>query len=85
MPRLSRSGLVSRRRQDAIVDTFMKRLRIKASSPDQAVGDLVGYLSWMAEPAQNQRIRIGAWVLMFLAVVFVLVWRLNAAFWKNVK
>jgi monosaccharide-transporting ATPase len=42
LPRLSRTGLVSRGRQDAIVDTFMKRLRIKASSPDQRVGDLSG-------------------------------------------
>jgi ubiquinol-cytochrome c reductase cytochrome c1 subunit len=52
---------------------------------DQAVGDLVGYLQWMAEPAQNHRVRIGAWVLLFLGVLTVLVWRLNAAFWKNVK
>jgi ubiquinol-cytochrome c reductase cytochrome c1 subunit len=52
---------------------------------DQAVGDLVGYLSWMAEPVQNQRVRIGAWVMLFLAVLFVIVWRLNAAFWKNIK
>jgi monosaccharide-transporting ATPase len=42
LPRLSRTGLVSRRRQDAVVETFMKRLRIKASSPDQRVGDLSG-------------------------------------------
>lgn len=42
LPRLSRFGIVSRRRQDRIVDTFMKRLRIKASSPDQRVGDLSG-------------------------------------------
>ena len=42
LPRLSHGGLVSRQRQDAIVDTFMKRLRIKASSPDQRVGDLSG-------------------------------------------
>ena len=52
---------------------------------DQAMGDLVGYLQWMAEPAQNSRIRVGAWVMLFLVVLFVLVWRLNAAFWKNVK
>jgi ubiquinol-cytochrome c reductase cytochrome c1 subunit len=51
---------------------------------DQAVGDLVGYLSWMAEPAQNHRVRVGAWVLIFLAVLTFIVWRLNAAFWKNV-
>jgi ubiquinol-cytochrome c reductase cytochrome c1 subunit len=52
---------------------------------DQAVGDLVGYLQWMGEPAQNHRVRVGAWVMLFLALLFVLVWRLNAAFWKDVK
>jgi len=52
---------------------------------DQAVGDLVGYLQWMAEPAQNQRVRIGAWVMLFLGVLLVMVWRLNAAFWKDVR
>lgn len=52
---------------------------------DQAVGDLVGFLQWMAEPVQKQRVRIGAWVMLFLALMFVLVWRLNAAFWKDVK
>lgn len=52
---------------------------------DEAVGDLVGYLQWMAEPAQNQRVRIGVWVLLFLGVLTIIVWRLNAAFWKDVK
>lgn len=52
---------------------------------DQAVADLVGYLQWMGEPSQNSRVRVGAWVLLFLAVFTVLVWRLNAAFWKDVK
>jgi ribose transport system ATP-binding protein len=42
LPRLSRGGLVSDDRIDAIVDTFMKRLRIKASSPQQKVRDLSG-------------------------------------------
>jgi ubiquinol-cytochrome c reductase cytochrome c1 subunit len=52
---------------------------------DNAVGDLVGYLQWMGEPAQNHRVRVGAWVMLFLGLLFVLVWRLNAAFWKDVK
>ncbi|MEU4215730.1 sugar ABC transporter ATP-binding protein [Actinoplanes sp. NPDC026623] len=42
LPRLSRFGLVSDRRIDDIVRTYMDRLRIKASSPDQRVGDLSG-------------------------------------------
>ena len=52
---------------------------------DQAVGDLVNYLQWMGEPAQNTRVRIGVWVLLFLAGFTFIAWRLNAAFWKDVK
>jgi ubiquinol-cytochrome c reductase cytochrome c1 subunit len=52
---------------------------------DQAMGDLVGYLQWMAEPGQNTRVRIGVWVLLFLGVFTFITWRLNAAFWKDVK
>ena len=52
---------------------------------DEAMGDLVGYLQWMAEPAQNTRVRIGVWVLLFLLILTFAAWRLNAAFWKNVK
>ncbi len=52
---------------------------------DVAVADLVGYLQWMGEPAQNQRVRLGVWVLLFLAVFTTIAWRLNAAYWKDVK
>lgn len=52
---------------------------------DQAMGDLVGYLQWMGEPAQNTRIRVGVWVLLFLLCLTFVAWRLNAAFWKDVK
>lgn len=52
---------------------------------DHMIGDLVGYLQWMAEPAQNTRVRIGVWVLLFLLVLTLFTWRLNAAFWKDVK
>ena len=52
---------------------------------DQAVGDLVNYLQWMGEPAQNTRIRVGVWVLLFLLGFTFIAWRLNAAFWKDVK
>ncbi len=52
---------------------------------DQAVGDLVNYLQWMGEPAQNTRVRVGVWVLLFLAGFTFIAWRLNAAYWKDVK
>jgi ubiquinol-cytochrome c reductase cytochrome c1 subunit len=52
---------------------------------DQAVGDLVNYLQWMGEPAQNTRVRVGVWVLLFLLCFTLIAWRLNASFWKDVK
>jgi len=52
---------------------------------DLAVADLVAFLQWMGEPGQNQRVRLGVWVLLFLAVFTVIAWRMNAAFWKDVK
>ncbi len=52
---------------------------------DETVGDLVNYLQWMGEPAQNTRIRVGVWVLFFLGIMTFIAWRLNAAFWKDVK
>ena len=52
---------------------------------DRAVGDLVAFMQWMAEPVQNSRVRIGVWVLLFLGVFTLVAWRLNAAYWKDVK
>ncbi len=46
---------------------------------DAAVADLVAYLDWMAEPAQNTRQQLGVWVLLFLGILLVLVWRLSAS------
>jgi ubiquinol-cytochrome c reductase cytochrome c1 subunit len=52
---------------------------------DSAIADLVGYMQWMGEPSQNTRIRIGAWVLLFLGLFILVAWRLNAAYWKDIK
>lgn len=52
---------------------------------DEAVADLVAYMQWMGEPVQGQRVRLGVGVLLFLALGIFFVWRLNAAYWKEVK
>jgi ubiquinol-cytochrome c reductase cytochrome c1 subunit len=52
---------------------------------DGAVADLVSYMTWMAEPAQETRQRLGVWVLLFLFLFLFLAWRLNASYWKDVK
>jgi ubiquinol-cytochrome c reductase cytochrome c1 subunit len=50
-----------------------------AQSYDDMVADLVAYMAYMADPTANTRMRLGVWVLLFLGVFFVFVWRLNAA------
>jgi ubiquinol-cytochrome c reductase cytochrome c1 subunit len=52
---------------------------------DSAVADLVAYLNWMSEPAQQTRKRLGVWVMLFLGVLTFFAWRLNAAYWKDIK
>jgi ubiquinol-cytochrome c reductase cytochrome c1 subunit len=52
---------------------------------DANVADLVAYLEWMAEPAQNTRKRLGTIVVLFLAAFAFLAWRLNESYWKEVK
>jgi ubiquinol-cytochrome c reductase cytochrome c1 subunit len=59
--------------------------KLSAAEYEQNVGDLVAYLQWMSEPAQNTRVRIGVWVMLFLAAFTIVAWRLNAAFWKDIK
>ncbi|MGW4568776.1 sugar ABC transporter ATP-binding protein, partial [Streptomyces sp. NPDC004561] len=56
LPRLSRAGLVSGAKQDEIVSFFMKRLRIKASSPDQRVSDLSG--------GNQQKVLLARWLCL---------------------
>jgi monosaccharide-transporting ATPase len=56
LPRLSRAGLVSEKAQDRLVETFMRRLGIKASSPEQPVGELSG--------GNQQKVLLARWLCM---------------------
>ncbi len=51
---------------------------------EQAARDLVAFLSYMGEPVQLERKRIGVWVLLFLAVLFVFAYLLKKEYWKDV-
>jgi len=56
LPRLSVAGVVSKRKQLEIVDTFMRRLRIKAASPEQRVSELSG--------GNQQKVMLARWLAM---------------------
>jgi ubiquinol-cytochrome c reductase cytochrome c1 subunit len=68
-------------------EKFTEVTRGTMSSPDfdSAVADLTAFMDFMGEPAREERHRIGVWVLLFLGLFTVITWRLNAAFWKDVK
>lgn len=51
---------------------------------DDAVGDLVAFLVWMAEPQAEFRKQLGVAVLLFLAVFFVVAYAMKRAFWKDI-
>lgn len=52
---------------------------------DRFVADLVNFLTFMAEPARNQRTQAGLWVLALLALGFFISLWLKHEYWKDVK
>ncbi len=56
LPRISRFGFISRKKQDEIVDFFVKRLGIKAASPEQKVSELSG--------GNQQKVMLARWLCL---------------------
>lgn len=56
LPRIARAGLIDRAGQDKIVNYFMDRLKIKASSPDQKVSELSG--------GNQQKVMLARWLCL---------------------
>jgi ubiquinol-cytochrome c reductase cytochrome c1 subunit len=69
-----------------------KILRLESLTPgtqsaveyDRTVYDLVNFLTWMGEPHQMARKRLGIWVLIGLTVLIFLAYLLKQAYWKDV-
>jgi len=51
---------------------------------DQAVRDLVGFLSYVGEPVQLERKALGVKVILFLLVLLVVAYLLKKEYWKDV-
>lgn len=52
---------------------------------DLMVLDLVNFLSYVGEPHQVERKKLGIWVIFFLSILLVLVYLVKREYWKDVK
>lgn len=50
----------------------------------RAMADLTNYMVYMSEPIRAERERLGIYVLIFLAILFIPVYFLNREYWKDV-
>ncbi len=51
---------------------------------DGAMRDLTAFMVYIGEPIQMDRKRLGVWVLLFIAIFFVIAYFLKKEFWKDV-
>lgn len=58
--------------------------RLTVQEYDAMAGDLTNFLAFMAEPAKQQRKRLGWFVLLFLGVLLVLTYKLKKVYWKDI-
>lgn len=51
---------------------------------DTMVADLVNFLAYIGEPSKIQRLELGKWVLLYLFILFLVVYPMKKAFWKDI-
>ncbi len=52
---------------------------------EQQAHDVSAFLAFIADPHQNERRAIGCWVVGFLLLLTLVLWRLKVEVWKDVK
>ncbi|MBF0264587.1 MAG: cytochrome c1 [Gammaproteobacteria bacterium] len=61
-----------------------KEGKLSEAEFDREVRSIVSFLSYIGEPRQAERKVLGAWVLVFLAVLFIFAYNLKKEYWKDV-
>ena len=71
---------------EEIFDHFelIKSGSMTSAEYDSAMRDLTNFMVYMGEPAKLERPRLGIYVLLFLAVFFVVAYMLKKEYWKDV-
>jgi ubiquinol-cytochrome c reductase cytochrome c1 subunit len=58
--------------------------KMSVAEYDATVADLTNFMAFMAEPAKQTRHQLGWFVLLFLAVLTVLTYKLKKAYWRDI-
>jgi ubiquinol-cytochrome c reductase cytochrome c1 subunit len=66
-------------------DKMIKYTDGTAATQDQYARDITAFLMWAAEPKLEQRKRIGAQVLLYLAITSILLWLAKRRLWAKVE
>jgi ubiquinol-cytochrome c reductase cytochrome c1 subunit len=64
---------------------LIKQGSLNETEYDLMVLDLVNFLSYVGEPHQVARKRLGVWVLIFLSILLVFTYLLKREYWKDIK
>tara|TARA_B100001996_G_scaffold382358_1_gene373972 strand:+ start:5441 stop:6163 length:723 start_codon:yes stop_codon:yes gene_type:complete len=64
---------------------YVKKGNMTEKEYKQSITDLVNFLTYVSEPAQLDRYRIGFWVMMFLVIFSFVAFLLKIEYWKDVK
>ena len=81
------NGAEPQQGQNIVGDAIFELQKAGTLSPtefDTAMRDLVNFLSYLAEPAQFERRRIGPWVMGWLVILFVVSYLLKKEYWRDV-
>ncbi|WP_295445970.1 cytochrome c1 [uncultured Thiodictyon sp.] len=68
----------------AVGAKLIKQGRLTAPQYDAMVRDITAFLTYVGEPIQQERKRLGVYVLMFLGVFFIFAYFLKKEYWKDV-
>ena len=57
---------------------------MSADEYDMMARDLVNFLAYIGEPSKIQRLALGKWVLIYLALFFFVAYPLKKVFWEDI-
>jgi ubiquinol-cytochrome c reductase cytochrome c1 subunit len=57
--------------------------KMRTQEFDRAVMDIVNFLAYVAEPAKLERLPLGKYVIAFLIILTVILYKLKKQYWKN--